>query len=45
MINGGGTILVDRPGFKPGGWRHALPGGFDSRFPPPPSAGPAGRVK
>ena len=35
-INGGETILVDRPGFKPGGWRHALPGGFDSRFPPPP---------
>src|SRR5262245_21738514 len=29
------TILVDRPGFKPGGWRHALPGGFDSHSSPP----------
>lgn len=26
---------MGRPGFKPGGWRHALPGGFDSRFLPP----------
>ncbi len=26
---------MDRPGFKPGGWCHALPGGFDSRSPPP----------
>jgi hypothetical protein len=29
------TILVDRPGFKPGGWRHALLGGFDSHSLPP----------
>jgi hypothetical protein len=29
------TILVDRPGFKPGGWRHALLGGFDSHSSPP----------
>lgn len=29
------TILVGRPGFKPGGWRHAPPGGFDSRVLPP----------
>jgi hypothetical protein len=29
------TILVDRPGFKPGGRRHALPGGFDSHSSPP----------
>ena len=33
--HGGNTIPVDRPGFKPGGWRHASPGGFDSHFPPP----------
>lgn len=26
---------MGRPGFKPGGWRHASPGGFDSRFLPP----------
>ena len=26
---------MGRPGFKPGGWRQALPGGFDSRAPPP----------
>ena len=32
---GGNTIPVGRPGFKPGGWRHASPGGFDSHFPPP----------
>lgn len=32
---GGKAILVDRPGFKPGGRRHASPGGFDSHFPPP----------
>lgn len=35
---GGETILVGRPGFKPGGWRHAPPGGFDSRSPPPSGA-------
>ena len=29
------TILVDRPGFKPGGRRHALLGGFDSHSSPP----------
>ena len=29
------TILVDRPGFKTGGWRHALLGGFDSHSSPP----------
>jgi hypothetical protein len=29
---------VGRPGFKPGGWRQALPGGFDSRAPPPVSS-------
>lgn len=28
-----------RPGFKPGGWRHALPGGFDSHLFPPRLAG------
>lgn len=32
---GGETILVDRPGFKPGGWRHAPLGGSDSHSPPP----------
>jgi glycine cleavage system H protein len=32
---GGETILVGRPGFKPGGWRQALLGGFDSHSPPP----------
>ena len=37
-VNGGGSILVGRPGFKPGGRRHALPGGFDSHAPPPPSS-------
>lgn len=26
---------MDRPGFKPGGWRYASPGGFDSHSPPP----------
>ena len=26
---------MGRPGFKPGGWRHAPPGGFDSRSLPP----------
>jgi glycine cleavage system H protein len=26
---------VGRPGFKPGGWRHASLGGFDSHLPPP----------
>ena len=31
----GKRSLVDRPGFKPGGWRHALPGGFDSHSLPP----------
>ena len=30
MNHGRETFLVDRPGFKPGGWRHAPPGGFDS---------------
>jgi hypothetical protein len=30
---------VGRPGFKPGGWRQASPGGFDSRAPPPVSSG------
>ena len=34
-INGGEASLVGRPGFKPGGWRHASPGGFDSHSPPP----------
>ncbi len=34
-FHGGETILVGRPGFKPGGRRHALPDGFDSHFPPP----------
>jgi glycine cleavage system H protein len=29
------TILVGRPGFKPGGWRHAPAGGFDSLSLPP----------
>ena len=26
---------MGRPGFKPGGWRHASPGGFDSHSLPP----------
>jgi hypothetical protein len=34
-VTGRKTTLVGRPGFKPGGWRHAPPGGFDSRFLPP----------
>ena len=29
---------MGRPGFKPGGWRQASPGGFDSRAPPPVSS-------
>jgi hypothetical protein len=32
---------VGRPGFKPGGWRQASPGGFDSRAPPPVSSAPS----
>lgn len=35
-IHGGEASLVGRPGFKPGGWCHAPPGGFDSHSPPPP---------
>ena len=31
---------MGRPGFKPGGWRHASPGGFDSLSPPPRGARP-----
>ena len=31
---------MGRPGFKPGGWRQAPPGGFDSRAPPPVSCAP-----
>ena len=34
------SSLVGRPGFKPGGWRHASPGGFDSLSLPP--GGPYG---
>ena len=34
-ISGRETILVGRPGFKPGGWRHASLGGFDSHSLPP----------
>ncbi len=35
LHEGGETTLVGRPGFKPGGRRHALSGGFDSHSPPP----------
>ena len=35
FFKGRETILVGRPGFKPGGWRHASPGGFDSHSLPP----------
>ena len=35
VVAGGESILVGRPGFKPGGWRCAPPGGFDSHSPPP----------
>jgi hypothetical protein len=34
-FNGRETTLVGRPGFKPGGRRHASPGGFDSHSLPP----------
>lgn len=34
-FHGGETSPVGRPGFKPGGWRHASLGGFDSHTPPP----------
>ena len=34
----GKRSLVGRPGFKPGGRRHALPGGFDSHSSPPSSS-------
>ena len=37
---GGEAVPVDRPGFKPGGRRHASPGGFDSHSPPPASPRP-----
>lgn len=33
--HGGEASLVGRPGFKPGEWRHAPLGGFDSHSPPP----------
>lgn len=32
---------MGRPGFKPGGWRHASPGGFDSHLLPPLAAATA----
>ena len=35
MVHGRESFLVERPGFKPGGWRHASPGGFDSLSLPP----------
>ena len=35
QFNGRETFPVERPGFKPGGWRHASLGGFDSHTLPP----------
>jgi hypothetical protein len=34
-LNGRKSSLVGRLGFKPSWWRHASPGGFDSRILPP----------